>query len=203
MSRLALSALGALALAAPLTACQRSGTAAPPAAAPSAAASQAAASAPPSAAPSVAKAAASAAAKAGGHGRGGPEIKWAGPIAWTDYASGLAEAKATGRNVCLVLYADWCPRCRELAPVFAEPDVVEAAKGLVMVRANSDLRTEWMQRYAHLGSYVPRVFFLDPNGTVISDIKASHPRYPYFYAAGRKAELIASLRAAQAPAGAK
>ncbi|MCB9522679.1 MAG: thioredoxin family protein [Myxococcales bacterium] len=163
-----------------------------------AAASQAAsAAAPPSQAASQAAQTAKADAH-GGHGGGRPDIKWAGPIPWKAYDEGLAEAKASGKAVCLVLYADWCPRCRELAPVFAQDDVVQASEGLVMVRADSDDKQPWMDRYAHLGSYVPRVFFLDPNGTVMSDVTASHPRYPYFYPAGQQALLVANMGKAKA-----
>lgn len=119
---------------------------------------------------------------AGDHGGGADAIKWAGPVQWRTWEEGLAEAQRTQRGICLVVYADWCPRCKELAPVFAEADVVALAEKLVMVRQDSDQRPAWLEeRYGKFGGYVPRVFFLKPDGTVREDLTSGHAQYPYFF----------------------
>lgn len=49
------------------------------------------------------------------------------------------------------------------------------------------------------GSYLPRVLFFAPDGTVLSDLTSGHPRYPYFYAPMVSHRLLANMRTAAAP----
>lgn len=125
-----------------------------------------------------------------------PEAKWTGPMPWLSWDEASERAAKEQKRILLVLYADWCPRCRELSPVFAQPDMVEAAEGVLMVRQNVDERPAWLSRYAMLGTYVPRLFFLEPDGSVISDLTSGHPKYPYFYSAHQANLLKKQLREA-------
>ncbi len=112
----------------------------------------------------------------------GAHIEWDGPVQWKTWEEGSALAKAESKPLCLVVYADWCPRCRELAPVFARPDVVALAEKVVMVRHSNDDRAPWLQALNDkYGGYVPRVFFMLPDGTVREDLNSGHPKYPYFF----------------------
>lgn len=104
-----------------------------------------------------------------------------GPIHWLPWELGLKDASAHKKPLCLVLYADWCPHCRELAPAWKDPEVVKLAKGLVMVHQNVDERPPWLARFGQLGQYVPRIFFLKPDGSILTDITSGNPRFPYFY----------------------
>ncbi|MGK0360629.1 MAG: thiol-disulfide isomerase/thioredoxin [Bradymonadia bacterium] len=123
-------------------------------------------------------------------------IEWSPAAGWMDWEAGLAAAKISKKPICLVLYADWCPRCKELAPVFESGEIAKLGKGMVMVRQNIDERPKWLEQFGSLGSYVPRVFFFDAEGNIMDDITSAHARYPYFYTpAGRKA-LETSMRKA-------
>lgn len=125
------------------------------------------------------------------------DIAWGGAIPWREWDEALRTAKAEHKPVCVVVYADWCPRCKELAPEFAKPEVVSAAAGLIMVRQDQDEAASWLQdKLGRYGRYVPRVLFLDPNGDVREDLQSGHPRYPYFYAPLVTDRLLANMHAA-------
>jgi thiol-disulfide isomerase/thioredoxin len=132
-----------------------------------------------------------------GEAPGDDVIPWPGPIQWQTWEQGLAQAQAEGKPICLVVYADWCPHCRELAPVFSQPAIATLAQRLVMVRQDSDERPAWLtQRFGRLGAYVPRVLFLRPDGSLIEEIVSGHPRYPYFYSPLVSDRLLANMHAA-------
>ncbi|MGD8862674.1 MAG: thioredoxin family protein [Myxococcales bacterium] len=122
------------------------------------------------------------------------EIHWGGTVEWVSWERGLQVARQEDRSILLLVYADWCPRCRELAPVFARPDVAAAAGRLVMVRQNGDARPSWLrERFGEIGEYVPRVLFLRPDGSLREDVVSGHPRYPYFYSPHVTHRLIANM----------
>ncbi|MCB9535059.1 MAG: thioredoxin family protein [Myxococcales bacterium] len=132
---------------------------------------------------------------AGGHGGAKEDIKWAGPVAFTTWEAGLAKAKAENKPIMLVVYADWCPRCRELAPALQTAEVAALADKVVMVKQDSDERPAWLapitQQY---GGYVPRVFLMKPDGTVREELNSGHPRYPYFYTPRNVDALVKHLK---------
>jgi thiol-disulfide isomerase/thioredoxin len=127
------------------------------------------------------------------------DIEWGGSIQWKTLDEGLAEAKRTNRPVALLIYADWCPHCHELAPVFTRADVAALAEKLVMIRQDSDEAPDWAQeKYGgpKVGDYVPRLFFLRPDGTIREDLVSDNPRYPYFYTPDAVDRLKDSMRKA-------
>jgi protein-disulfide reductase (glutathione) len=125
------------------------------------------------------------------------DIAWGHAIAWRDWDTALLTAKAEDKSVCVVVYADWCPLCKELAPEFAKPELASAAAGLIMVRQDQDEGAPWLkERLGPYGNYLPRVIFLDANGDVREDLQSGHPRYPYFYASLVTDRLLANMRAA-------
>ena len=108
--------------------------------------------------------------------RGKPPIKWTDTVDWKPWDEARSISAETGKPLCLVVYADWCPRCKELAPAFLDDDV----KALT----------------AQYGGYVPRIFFFDASGQVREDVTSGHTRYPYFYTPRNLAALKASMRKA-------
>jgi thiol-disulfide isomerase/thioredoxin len=121
---------------------------------------------------------------------------WNGAIAWRPYAAGLAEAKKSGRPVCLVVSTEWCPHCRNYARVFHDPAVVKAARGFVMIHVDKDAEPAASAAYAPDGEYIPRTMFLDPGGRLDAALHAPRPRYLYFYDESDPGPLLASMRAA-------
>lgn len=127
----------------------------------------------------------------------GDHIAWGERIAWRSWESALSAAQSEGKSICVVVYTDWCPRCKELAPVFSLPAIVSAAEGLLMVRQDQDAKPAWLKdQLGAYGGYVPRILFVGPDGKVREDIQSGHPRYPYFYGALIADQLVANMRSA-------
>jgi thiol:disulfide interchange protein len=126
-------------------------------------------------------------------------MAWGDGITWRTWESALSVARTEGKAIGVVVYAEWCGRCKELAPVFATPEVASAARALVMVHQDQDEQPAWLkERLGAYGSYVPRVLFLSPDGKVRDDLTSGHPRFPYFYAPMITDKLVANMRAASA-----
>jgi len=120
----------------------------------------------------------------------------AAQIDWQPYEAGLAKAKAQKKPVCLVFYTSWCPHCKNYSHVFESPDVVARAKDLVMIRLNADDESEIAKRYQRDGGYVPRTFFLAPDGTLDPDIHAPRPKFLYFFDEQSPASILAGMNEA-------
>lgn len=120
-------------------------------------------------------------------------------IVWKSWHEGIAKAAAEHKAIGLLIYADWCPHCRELEPLFHTPDIVKAAEPLIMIRHNADTQSEWLApRFGALGSYVPRLFFLHPDATVAKEITSGNPRFPYFYQPHHPEKMKEAMKAADA-----
>ncbi|MCO4762458.1 MAG: thioredoxin family protein [Myxococcales bacterium] len=139
---------------------------------------------------------------AAGSASAAPAIAWNQGIKWVPFDTALKRAKTENKSVCVVVYADWCPKCRSLAPKFGEQPITGAASDVIMVLQNSDERPEWLRsRFGDLGNYVPRVFFLKPDGSVNKAITSGNDRFPFFYRASEAAKLASSIGTAAKAAG--
>ena len=118
-------------------------------------------------------------------------------IEWYNYQTGLEHAKATNKPICLVISAVWCPHCKNYSRVFENNDIVEAAKGFVMIRIDADKESDIARKYAKDGGYVPRTYFLNPDGTADLSIRAENPKFGYFYHEQNPASLLGGMRAAK------
>jgi protein-disulfide reductase (glutathione) len=118
-------------------------------------------------------------------------------IAWRDYEPGLAEARAERKPVLLVFFTEWCPHCRNYKQVFHDPEVVAAAKDFVMIRVDRDRFPAVSARYAPDGEYIPRTYFLSPDGTLDPSIHASRDQYLYFFDEHDPAPLLAAAKEAR------
>ena len=118
-------------------------------------------------------------------------------IAWQfPYEAGLARAKELGKPICVVLYTTWCPHCRNYSHVFEDPRVVEKSKSFVMIRANADEAQTIAAKYVTDGAYVPRTYFLAPDGTADTSIHAPRPKFQFFYDEHDPASVLAGMEAA-------
>lgn len=95
------------------------------------------------------------------------EIDWNdSSVSWHGYVDGLMEAKKQGKNVVLVVYADWCSVCKQYSKMFYDNNVIAASKNVVLVRLNQDHDKHYLKKFSLDGEYVPRTYILDSNFTV-------------------------------------
>ncbi len=125
-----------------------------------------------------------------------PKQDWNRAIAWTSYEDGLRQAKRDRKPVCLVIYTTWCPHCTTYARLFHDPTVVEASRKLVMIRIDADARSEISEKYALDGKYIPRTYFLTPDGA-IANIDSGR-KHRYFYDKTKPGPLLAAMQQALA-----
>jgi thiol:disulfide interchange protein len=102
-------------------------------------------------------------------------------IAWKSLDDGLPLAKKEQKPICLIVFTEWCPHCKNYSQVFHDPKVVEKAKQFVMIHADQDKEKDKTAAYAPDGGYIPRTLFLNPDGTLNKDVHAPRPQYQYFY----------------------
>jgi thiol-disulfide isomerase/thioredoxin len=117
-------------------------------------------------------------------------------IQWRPYEEGIAAAKKLGKPICLIFYTEWCPHCANYSRVFHDARVVDRAKQFVMIRVDKDRNPELSRRYAPDGEYIPRTFFLSPQGELDPSIRAPRETYRYFYDERDPAPLLAAMEAA-------
>jgi protein-disulfide reductase (glutathione) len=132
------------------------------------------------------------------HKANGPKaagIHWTNNIAWQTWEAGLAQAKASNKPIMVVVFANWCVHCKKLAPMFDAPELIELSKKFVMIKQNSDEDAAWLQGLRS-GTYVPRVLFLNTDGTLRTDYQSGNRRYPYFYTPEEAGALKGNMRRA-------
>ena len=119
-------------------------------------------------------------------------------IDWRTYEEALAEAKESGKPICLVFYTDWCGHCTNYSRVFHDAKVIEKAKAFVMVRVDNDKNRELSGKYAPDGQYIPRTYFLSKDGALDPGIHAPRAKSMYFYSEHKPESLLAGMDAALA-----
>jgi hypothetical protein len=117
-------------------------------------------------------------------------------IAWQSYEAGISQAKTTNKPVCLVFFTNWCPHCRNYSKVFSDPRIVARAKDFIMIRLNADDVPAISNAHSPDGTYVPRTFFLSPDGKILADVHAPRPQYIHFYDESNPQSLLAGMDAA-------
>ena len=102
-------------------------------------------------------------------------------INWVDYTSAISDSS---KPTMVILHKSWCAACKNLKPKLAESlDFEELSKEFSMVNAGE---SEELHDNADLsldGSYIPRIYFLDPQGPVLPGFYNSkgNPSYKFFY----------------------
>ena len=102
-------------------------------------------------------------------------------IGWKGYDEGLAQAKKDKKPICLVFFTEWCPHCKNFSGVFHDDKVVETSKKFVMIKLDKDKNPDVSKKYAPDGEYIPRTYFLSPDGKLAEDVHAPRDQYKYFY----------------------
>ena len=114
-------------------------------------------------------------------------------IKWMGYTEGLAAAKESKKPVCLVFYTTWCPHCANYSKVFSDLKVVEKSKQFVMIRLDKDKNKDVSAQYKPDGEYIPRTYFLSPDGQLDEGLTAERPQYKYFYAENDPASILGGM----------
>ncbi len=117
-------------------------------------------------------------------------------INWQPYEQGLAMAKEENKPVCLIFYTEWCPHCINYSKLFHNDNVVEKTKQFIMIRIENDKQPDLSMKYAPDGQYIPRTYFLSPEGTLDPSIHEARDRYRYFYDEHNPAALLAGMNQA-------
>ena len=83
-------------------------------------------------------------------------------VNWVDYSSALSDSS---RPTMIILHKSWCAACKNLKPKLAENlDFEELSQKFSMVNAGEDNELHNNVDLSVDGSYIPRIFFLDPQG---------------------------------------
>ena len=85
-------------------------------------------------------------------------------IAWFDYKSGLKTLQANDQLGIVVMYADWCSVCLRYSAVFKDKKVVDALKGVVMIKADAEKDTETQHLKEFDQKYLPKTIIIRPDG---------------------------------------
>lgn len=119
-------------------------------------------------------------------------------MAWRTFPDGLAQAKAEGKPLMLLIWKSWCGACKALRPRFAASAEVLAESGSVVAVNVVDDEEPQGTEYAPDGGYIPRILFLRPDGTVMRDVtNAANPdKYSYFHS--DPATIAGAMRTAAA-----
>ena len=124
-------------------------------------------------------------------------------IGWQAYEPGLAKAKQEKKPVMLVVFTEWCPHCTNYSKLFHDPQVVEKSRQFVMVRVDKDKQPEVSKQNAPDGEYIPRTYFLSPDGVLDPAIAAKRDRYRYFYNESDPKDVLTAMDSALAKLAAK
>jgi len=110
---------------------------------------------------------------------------WGDNIPWMELEAGIEKAKEENKPLMLIIHKTWCGACQTLKGKFAKAKMIaELAKNFIMVNAEDD-EEPWEEDYQpDGGKYIPRIFFLSPEGQVLKDVinpKDEYKQYPYYY----------------------
>lgn len=114
-------------------------------------------------------------------------------IKWMGYPEGVQAAKASGKPVLLVFYTTWCPHCTNYSKIFSDPRLVEKSKSFIMVRLDKDQNQDLSAQFKPDGEYIPRTYFLSPQGELDDSLTADRAQYKYFYDETKADSLLAGM----------
>ncbi len=125
------------------------------------------------------------------------DARWNSRIAWLSMDDAFAVAKRDGKPIVLIFYTEWCPHCRNYAKLFHDPSVVDASESFVMVRVDEDAAPHLGVKWKPDGGYVPRTFFLSPEGHMDVDLVGPNPKFKHFLSENSPEKLVALMSKAR------
>uniref|UniRef100_A0A915HYS8 Thioredoxin domain-containing protein n=1 Tax=Romanomermis culicivorax TaxID=13658 RepID=A0A915HYS8_ROMCU len=121
---------------------------------------------------------------------------WNDDIAWVSLEDGYRLAKEQRKPLFVLIHKTWCHACQNLKKTFAKAKAIQdMAKNFIMVNCEDD-EEPWEEDFSPDGAkYIPRLFFVDPDGTVLKDVKnpkEEFQQYPYYYS--NPAPIITAMK---------
>lgn len=131
-----------------------------------------------------------------------PAIDWNdAELTWHSYRDGeaLLAASEPGTRGLFIVYADWCSTCKQYSALFRNRRVVAALKAapIILMSANADQQPEINLAFNQDGSYVPRTYVLNRDGSVNNSWQPPQ-RYRYFLQAWSASEFIQFIQSISA-----
>jgi protein-disulfide reductase (glutathione) len=106
-------------------------------------------------------------------------------IDWKSYDAALEDSKTNGKPTLVLFTKTWCGACKNLKGdlVKNEASFKTASEkfNMVNIEEDSELPTD-NKNFTPDGGYIPRVFFLTPEGNIDDTIVSSNARYKHFFA---------------------
>ena len=114
-------------------------------------------------------------------------------IDWLTIQSAFKAAEESDKKIMLVLHSEGCGACDEYSVLFRDSLVAEASEDLLMVLMDDGVNEEISEKYSIDGSYVPRTYFLNSDGSVMDiQVGKEGDRFQYYYGS-RGAPLLAEI----------
>jgi protein-disulfide reductase (glutathione) len=105
---------------------------------------------------------------------------WNDNIDWMKMDEGEKLSQSSNKPLMLVIHKSWCGACKALKAQFSvSKEIEELSNAFVMVNTMEPTDV----KFAPDGGYIPRILFIDPQGTVLNDIynESGNPQYKYYY----------------------
>ncbi|XP_046971930.1 thioredoxin domain-containing protein 12-like isoform X2 [Vanessa cardui] len=119
----------------------------------------------------------------------GKNYVWAGSL-----ESGLQIASHHKKPVMVIIHKSWCSACKNFKPKFANSTEIQTlSKHFVMVNLLDEEEPK-NHKFSPDGSYIPRILFMSPRGSVDHDIynEEGSSQHKYFYS--RPEQIAKSMR---------
>jgi protein-disulfide reductase (glutathione) len=103
---------------------------------------------------------------------------WGQQIAWRSLPEGLVQAQSESKPLMLLVWKTWCGACKALRPKFeASSAVLAESSNFVMVNVVDDEEPADAMYKPGGAGYIPRVLFLRPDGSVMTDVQSGNEQY--------------------------
>lgn len=123
---------------------------------------------------------------------------WNNNIEWMSYEAGMGLAARHGKPVMLVFHSEGCGACADYSKLFDEDSVAVASRKFIMILMDDGANEEISTKYSPDGSYVPRTFFLDSQGSVLPiQIGKPDTRFQYYLGSQGADKLLEFMLLAQ------